>query len=88
MSGLLYRMWGSNKTRQDAVDTTNLINYNRERKNKMYMVWRTITCQQNALCLSDCGDEPIYGTLLFSDLRVRVAVMLQSVPFDHRRAIV
>ena len=75
MSGQFYRMRGPNKTRQDAADTTNLINYGREGKNKVHRERRTITCQQNALCLNDCGDEPIYGTLLFSDLRVRVAMM-------------
>ena len=75
MSGLLYRMRGPNKTRQDAADTTNLINYDRERKNKVHMVRRTITCQQIALCLNDCGDEPIYVALLFTDLRVHVAMM-------------
>ena len=75
MSGLLYRMRGTNKTRQDAADTTNLINYDRERKNKVHMERSTISCQQNALCLNDCGDEPIYVTLLFSDLRVYVAMM-------------
>ena len=75
MRRLLYRTTGPNKTRQDAADTTNLINYSRDRKNKVYMGRRTATCQQNALCLNDCGDEPICGALLFSDLRVYVAMM-------------
>jgi hypothetical protein len=48
-----------NKTRQNAADTVNLINYNHDQKNNAHMARKTITCQQPALCLNDCGDVRI-----------------------------
>jgi hypothetical protein len=59
MSRTVYRIRGPNKTRQDAADTVNLINYNNEQKNNAHMARKPVTCQQHPLCLNDRGDVRI-----------------------------